>query len=314
MAAHLLRLAVPASLLLLGTLSAGSAAASAAAAAGAVSAPTLFVESNGRRIAYRSVGAGDPLILCNRFRGILDTWDPAFLDALARHFRVVTFDYSGIGRSTGTASYEHLSLANDARDLADALGYARVVIGGWSLGGLAAQAFALRFPERTSHAVLIGTGPHGTRRPPEPIFFERALKPQNDLDDVTVLFFEPRSAASREAASRSLARILERTSDLSVPLPPELFMRLLGELQAQPSPDPHGLADALRETTTPILVISGDHDISFPVEDWYELTRELTTVQHVVFSQSGHGPQHQFPEAAAELIAAFVRTAGRPGR
>ena len=30
-------------------------------------------------------------------------------------------------------------------------------------------------------------------------------------------------------------------------------------------------------------------------------------MQHVVFSQSGHGPQHQYPEAAAELIAAFVR-------
>jgi pimeloyl-ACP methyl ester carboxylesterase len=51
----------------------------------------------------------------------------------------------------------------------------------------------------------------------------------------------------------------------------------------------------------PILILSGDHDISFPVEDWCELSRELPTVQHVVFSRSGHGPQHQFPEASAEL-------------
>ena len=183
------------------------------------------------------------------------------------------------------------------------------MIGGWSLGGLAAQAFALTYPEMTTHTVLIGTGPHGPRRPPEPIFFERALKPVNDLDDVTVLFFEPRSAASREAARRSQGRILQRTTDLSVPIPPELFMRLIGELQAEKNPDPHGLRAKLKATTRPILVISGDHDISFPVEDWYELSRELPTVQHVVFSQSGHGPQHQFPEASAELIAAFVRGA-----
>ena len=279
----------------------------------AVDAKTQFVESKGRRLAYRLVGTADPLILCNRFRGILDTWDPAFLDALAKHFRVVTFDYSGTGRSTGKASYEHLALATDAKDLAQALGYQKVVIGGWSLGGLAAQAFALQFPEMTSHLVLIGTGPHGTRRPPEPIFFERALKPVNDLDDLTVLFFEPRSAGSREAARQSTARILQRTTDLSVPLPPELFMRLLGELRAEPNPDPHGLRDKLKATTKPILVISGDHDISFPVEDWYELSRELEAVQHVVFSRSGHGPQHQYPEAAAELIASFVRTYRSPG-
>jgi pimeloyl-ACP methyl ester carboxylesterase len=277
------------------------------AGGGAVAAPTQFVESKGRRIAYRSVGTGEPLVLCNRFRGILDTWDPAFLDALAKHFRVLTFDYTGTGRSTGTASYAHLALANDAKDLAQALGYQKVVIGGWSLGGLAAQAFALQYPGMTTHLVLIGTGPQGPRRPPEPIFFERALRPVNDLDDVTVLFFEPRSAASREAARRSQGRILERTTDLSVPIPPELFTRLLGELQAEKSPDSHGLRAELKATTTPILVISGDHDISFPVEDWYELSRELPTVQHVVFSQSGHGPQHQFPEASAELIAAFVR-------
>jgi pimeloyl-ACP methyl ester carboxylesterase len=260
------------------------------AADGAAFAKTQFVESKGRRIAYRSVGTGDPLVLCNRFRGILDTWDPAFIDALAKHFRVVTFDYSGIGRSTGKASYEHLALANDAKDLSQALGYQSVVIGGWSLGGLAAQAFVLQFPEMTTHAVLIGTGPQGPRRPAEP------------------LFFEPRSAASREAARRSLGRIMQRTTDLSVPIPEELYTRLIGELRAEPNPDPHGLRAKLKATTKPILAISGDHDISFPVEDWYELSRELPTLQHVVFSQSGHGPQHQFPETAAELIATFVRT------
>ena len=50
---------------------------------GAVAAPTQWVESRGRRLAFRSVGTGTPLVLCTRFRGNLDTWDPAFLDALA---------------------------------------------------------------------------------------------------------------------------------------------------------------------------------------------------------------------------------------
>ena len=67
----------------------------------AASAPTRFVNTKRRTLAYRSVGGGPVIILCNRFRGTLDTWDPAFIDALARTFTVITFDYSGIGRSTG---------------------------------------------------------------------------------------------------------------------------------------------------------------------------------------------------------------------
>src|SRR5690242_16075784 len=61
----------------------------------AVNVKTTYAEINGRKIAYRSLGKGTPLILCNRFRGILDSWDPAFLDAVAKDFTVIIFDYSG---------------------------------------------------------------------------------------------------------------------------------------------------------------------------------------------------------------------------
>jgi pimeloyl-ACP methyl ester carboxylesterase len=67
----------------------------------AVNAKTRFIESGDRRIAYRSIGKGLPIILVNRFRGNLDTWDPGFLDALASKFNIIIIDYSGIGLSTG---------------------------------------------------------------------------------------------------------------------------------------------------------------------------------------------------------------------
>jgi len=42
----------------------------------------------------------------HRFRGVLDLWDPAFIDGLAAQgFQVVIFDYSGLGQSTGEKSY-----------------------------------------------------------------------------------------------------------------------------------------------------------------------------------------------------------------
>jgi pimeloyl-ACP methyl ester carboxylesterase len=69
----------------------------------AVNAKTKFVETGDRKIVYRSIGKGFgkglPIIMVNRFRGNLDTWDPAFLDVLASKFNVITIDYSGIGLS-----------------------------------------------------------------------------------------------------------------------------------------------------------------------------------------------------------------------
>ena len=76
-----------------------------APAADYAGAPTLYPEIGGLKLSYRRVGAGKPLVLFNRFRGTLDTWDPLFIVSLAGEgFEVITFDYSGLGLSTGTRS------------------------------------------------------------------------------------------------------------------------------------------------------------------------------------------------------------------
>jgi pimeloyl-ACP methyl ester carboxylesterase len=275
----------------------------------AVSAPNQWVESRGRRLAYRTVGHGTPLVLCTRFRGSLDTWDPAFLDALAaRGFEVITFDYSGLGLSTGSRSYELPALAGDALDLIDALGLSRVVIGGWSLGGLAAQVFLVMHPARVSHAVLIGTGPPGpTAKSPERLFFETASHPVNSFEDEVILFFEPAAPASVEAARASSARIAARVEGRGAPVPADWAAAHLASRPPGPIFPAESVLAALKTTTIPILHVGGDHDISFPVENWYALNGQLPTLQLVTFPRSGHGPQHQHPEAAAEHIATFVR-------
>lgn len=276
------------------------------------STPNRFVESRGRRLAYRRMGSGSPLVLCLRFRGVMDDWDPAFLDALASSFDVIVFDYSGLGLSTGEPSYERADLAKDAKDLVDALGLDRVAIGGWSLGGTGAQVFAALHPERTTHAILIGSGPPGPQRfDVEPVFLPTALRPVNTREDEYVLFFEPQSAASRAAADASHARIAARPAAQRSPtIPPAVFERLLRESH-DPSavfPDPdQRYASRLRAGDIPLLALNGDHDVAFPVENWYALNRTWRSLHVLTFPQAGHAPQHQHPELAAEAIASFVR-------
>lgn len=281
-----------------------------ASATGALHAPNRFVDVGNRRLAYRSIGAGKPIVLCNRFRGNLDAWDPAFLDALAANdFRVITFDYRGLGLSTGEKTYDPFALAEDARDLIDALDLQGAVIGGWSVGGMAAQVVVALYPQKVSHAVLIGTTPPGPNvKPAEQLFYDTASIPDYGFEHEVILFFEPRSARSREAARRSAERIAQRTEERSVPVPADWAASVLGTRPKSPLFPADALLEALKVTDIPLLHVGGDHDIIFPVENWYALNQQLPTLQLLTFPRAGHGPQHEHPEACAAHIATFVRT------
>lgn len=280
-----------------------------ALAQSAVTVKTEYADINGRKIAYRSVGRGTPIILCNRFRGILDSWDPAFIDELAKTHRVITFDYTGIGLSTGEMGTEILFFARDVKDLAEAFKFKKIAVVGWSFGGLVAQAAAIEYPELITHAVLIGTNPPGKNQfPPEQVFIETSSKVHNDLRDETILFFEPKSAASTKAAALSRDRIARRTVDLSVPVPEKLWNNYLRAAAAF-SDDKNNYREKLGALQTRLLVISGDHDIVCPIENWYALTRKMPNMQIIMLPDSGHGPQHQHPQLSVKYTNAFLERA-----
>lgn len=276
---------------------------------GAIDAPNQFVEVNGRRLAYRSIGSGKPIVLCTRFRGNMDLWDPAFLDTLASNrFRVVTFDYSGLGLSTGDRTYNPFEMARDVNDLIEALDLKDVVIGGWSLGGLVAQVALALYPQRLTHAVLIGTSPPGPLvKVAEQLFYDTATRPTNTFEEEVILFFEPRSEASRAAARRSADRIARRKQGRSEIVPWEWAAANLGKSPKNPVFPAPPVLQALKNTSLPVLHIGGDHDIIFPVENWYALNGQLPTLQLLTLSAGGPRPQHQYPVEAARHIDAFVR-------
>lgn len=279
-----------------------------AATSAAVDTPTRYIAVGGRTLAYRSIGSGRPMVLCTRFRGTMDDWDPLFLDSLAgQGFRVITFDYSGLGASTGEKTLNPFAWAKDAGDLIQALGLDSVVLLGWSLGGIAAQAALSIFPHKINHLVLIGTVPPGpAAKLGEQLFYQTAGR-VNDFEDEVILFFEPKSAASRAAAKASHDRIAARKTDRSPPVPYQWAGANLGDRpKANPFPAPP-ILEILKSTSIPILHIGGDHDLICPVENWYALNEQLPTVQLLTYPRAGHGPQHQHPVSVAAHIAVFLQ-------
>ncbi|KIC61231.1 alpha/beta fold hydrolase [Chryseobacterium taiwanense] len=272
----------------------------------ALNAETQFAEINNNKIAYRQFGNGAPLFFVNRFRGIMDTWDPLFLDSLAEKNTVILFDYPGIGSSEGELPLDIVEVASTVPALADHLGIDMFNVLGWSYGGLVAQAVTFQNQDRVLNTVLIGTNPPGENEiPMEQVFFDHALKPINDLEDEYYLFFEPASEKSRQAAQESHDRIGKRLERSLIPSTMEAFQRYFAG-SATMKEDKLNFREGYKTLKSPVLVISGDHDISFATENWFPLLKNAPTMQHIILNDAGHGPQHQHPELTAGYINLFL--------
>lgn len=275
---------------------------------GAASSPTQYVQVGADRIGWRSVGKGRPIVLLTRMRGTLDTWDPLFLDELARHLRVITVDYPGVGYSVGTLLGDMSQAADFVVAFTSAINVESFVLLGWSWGGLVAQAVATDQPGRATHLVLVGTNPPGNGSVPiQQVFLDRAFKPVNDLQDEEVLFFEPAVQASRDAAKASRERIRVRPEvDARIPSRPEQIQAYLSAAVSFRD-DARDRMGTLARLRIPMLAICGDHDPSTAVENWFAMIRRFPTLQLIVYPESGHGPQHQYPQRAARHIELFLR-------
>ena len=174
--------------------------------------------ANGIDYAYRDTGGGSegalPLVLLQHFRGNLDNWDPALIDALAATRRVIAFDNTGVGGSAGTNPDTIKQMARDAIAFLAAMGFSQVDLLGFSIGSFVAQQIALIRPALVRKLVLASSAPQGATGmhgwAPEVIGAVGA--PHTSPEAYLGVFFA-RSAVSRQAGSEALRRMYARTED-----------------------------------------------------------------------------------------------------
>jgi len=270
--------------------------------------PTQLLDINSHSIAYRSLGAGMPLILSQRLHGTLDSWDPLFLDTLADHFRVIIFDYSGSGGSTGEANLCIRALAEDIIEFADALGIDIFVGAGWSAGALAMECLAMLYPDRISHIVLISAVPlTKSTLEQRKLLYQQAILFDNDPDHEMALFFGQASELTRLAAESSYARMALRTEARSPLIPQAAYKKLLADAVNHSSFTAENKIERFLESTEiPIMVISGACDIICPTRNWFQYIGVWQSLHFVAIPQAGHAPQHRDPQLCANLLISFV--------
>src|SRR5271165_3021745 len=168
--------------------------------------------ANGIDYAYRDQGEGAvPLVLLQHFRGNLDNWDPALVDALSPGRRVVTSDNAGVGGSTGTTPGTLTQMAHDAIAFLTAIEFGRVDMLGFSIGSFVTQEIALIRPGILNRLILASSAPQGAAGmhgwAPDVIGAVGGRAP--NPDGYLGVFFT-RSAESQHSGRETLARLTAR--------------------------------------------------------------------------------------------------------
>jgi pimeloyl-ACP methyl ester carboxylesterase len=287
--------------------------ATSAAVGGYVASPNRVVSAaNGIHYAYRELGAGDgspPLVLLQHFRGNLDNWDPALIDALAPDRHVITFDNAGVGGSTGVTPNTMTQMAVDAIAFLEAMEFAEVDVLGFSIGSFVAQEVALIRPAVVRRLVLASSAPQGAAGmhgwAPEVIGAVGAPAPNPDgyLD----VFFS-QSAASRQAGMELLGRITSRTEDRDAATSWATRQAQHDAVCRWGIPD-HSLLQRVSAIDMPVFVANGDSDPMILPHYSYLLAGLIPDARVTIYPDSAHGFLFQHHAEFARDVNAFLAEA-----
>jgi pimeloyl-ACP methyl ester carboxylesterase len=265
--------------------------------------------ANGVDYAYRDTGGGEdgvPLVLLQHFRGNLDNWDPALIDALAQARRVVTFDNAGVGGSTGTTPGTIEQMARDAIAFLTAMQFTQADLLGFSIGSFIVQQIALVRPAIVRRLILASSAPQGPvgMHGWAPEVIGAIGTPQTSPEAYLDVFFT-RSAASRQAGQQALRRMYSRTEDRDTATTWATREAQYDAVCTWGIPD-HSLLQRLSALGMPVFVANGDSDPMILPRYSYLLAGLIPQAQVKIYPDSAHGFLFQHHAEFAADVDAFL--------
>jgi pimeloyl-ACP methyl ester carboxylesterase len=267
----------------------------------------LVSAANGVEYACRDTRGGEvPLVLLNHFRGNLDNWDPALVDALAANRRVITFDNAGVGGSTGVTPDTIGQMARDAIAFITAMDLGQVDLLGFSIGSFVAQEIPLIRPAIVRRVVLASSAPQGAAGmhgwAPEVI--EAVGKPQTSPHEYIEVFFAP-SPSSRKAGQESAQRQHARIEDRDAATTWATREAQYDAVCTWGIPD-HGTLQRVAAIGHPVFVVNGDSDPMILPHYSYLLAGLIPQARVKIYPDSAHGFLFQHHAEFAADVEAFL--------
>lgn len=270
-------------------------------------APTMKVSAaNGIEYAYREIGdGGAPLVMLTHFRGNLDNWDPALVDALAAGRRVIAFDNTGVGGSSGLTPSTVARMAQDAIAFLDALDLAQVDVLGFSLGSFVAQDITLTRPDLVRRLVLASSAPqgapgmHGWAK----WVIESVGGPEIVPAEILDVFYT-RSAESRGTGAQASGRMFAR-KELDTPTSWQTRQAQYDAVCAWGIPN-FALLERVTAIRAPVFVANGDSDPMILPRYSHLLAGLIPDAKIQIYPDAAHGFLFQHHERFANDVTRFL--------
>ena len=249
-------------------------------------------------------GSGMPIVLIPGLQGRWE-WMRPTVDALAKHYRVITFSLCDERTSQFPCDPEK-GFENflEQIDLAlDRAGLAKAMILGISYGGLIAAEFAARRPQRVT-GLILASALHNTWQPDSQQ--RRFLKAPRLLSPLFVATAPSRLRPEIAAALPNLAAQLRfsvwhTARAVLSPTTPSRMARRIAWARSHQFANPHSVrAPALVVTGEPVL------DRVLPVDVTRRYLDDLESARHVVLEHTGHLGSVTRPGEFADVLGRFV--------
>lgn len=268
--------------------------------------PTQFVEANGIKFAYRSYGKeGEiPVIYFNHLAANLDNCDPRIMDAIAAQRHIISFDYRGVGATTGEQGTSIPDMAKDAIAFIHALGYKQVDIVAFSMGGFITQELLLVEPALVRKAILAGTGPRGGQGISDVVdlTYKEIVRGQNTSRDAKFYLFFTQNKVGKKAARDFLKRLKERTENRDTIVGLSVLEKQLKAIETWGHDQPADLS----VFKLPVFIANGDNDRMVPTPNSYDMAKRFPNAEIVIYPNSGHGGIFQYHEKFIKSALTFL--------
>ena len=265
----------------------------------------MRLDAGGITLDYGDDGKGLPVVLLHGFANDRTLWQPQ-VDAFKARLRVIVPSLRGFGESTGAdgSAIAMDTYAGDVARLLDHLGIDAAVVGGISLGGYVALAFALRYPARVRGLVLANT--------------------RASAD--TPAGVAAREEMARAVQARGAAAVVESYGDkpFSSRCPAEVKETVRAAMRRQGTPGlvsgTRGMAQrpdriaALGAIRAPTLVIHGSEDQFIPASEAEVLHRGIAGSRYANLPGAGHLSNVDSPGAFNAALGEFLDSLDGPVR
>jgi pimeloyl-ACP methyl ester carboxylesterase len=266
------------------------------------SAPVRTAHTRLGAVAYRAIGSGTPLLLITGYGGSMENWDPRFVDALAQHHRVVTFDNGGIGKTARLSAPLTIdAMADQTSALIDTLGLGRTDVLGWSMGSMIAQALSVRHPNQVRRLVLCASFPgNGT-----------TVRPSRQELDAFESGEPQKVMAAIFPADQTAAQNTYLAATSSYPPAPAVPAEVLAAQRHAVDAWWNGTDSAGTKASTiaaPTLLADGTEDRLDPIINSHALTALIHGARLQLYPDAGHAFLFQDQSSLVPLIESFLRS------